>query len=78
MKTEYCVVEEKYMVGEKEHLAYGIAEIEVCEGSYNVVSSIHNICSDFEIVEKFAQKFNRFNLSPVHLSDVVQDLLNDV
>ena len=78
MKTEYCVVEEKYMVGEKDYLAYGIAEIEVCEGSYNVVSSIHNICSDFEMAEKFAQKCNRFNLSSIHLEDVIQDLLNDV
>ena len=78
MKTEYCVVEEKYMVREKEHLAYGIAEIEVYEDSYNVVSSIHNICLDFEMAEKIAQKCNRFNLSSIHFEDVIQDLLNDV
>lgn len=77
MKTEYCVVEEKYMVGEKEHLAYGIAEIENYEDSYSVISSVHNVCSDFHTIEKLAQKCNLFNLSAIHLDEIIQDLLND-
>ena len=78
MKTEYCVVEEKYMVREKEHLAYGIAEIEVYEDSYSVIEAIHNCCYEKCIIEKIVEKCNRLDISPIHLNEVIIDLLNNI
>lgn len=78
MKTEYCVVEEKYIVGKKEYIAFGIAEIENYEDSYSVIMHLHNICSDFGMIEKILEKCNRLDISPIHLNEVITDLLNDI
>ena len=78
MKVEYCVVKEKYVIGEKEQLSFGIAAVEAYGDAYSVIASVHNCCKEIHIMSNLVEKCNRLDLSPMHLEDVVNDLLSEV
>lgn len=57
----------KEIISEGErYIVYGIS----CEAT-----SIDDVSSDKEKVERLISQFNRFSLSPVHLRDAVEDYL---
>ena len=53
----------------------GIAVVENRGGISTVIASVSDVSSDAELVEKLVQNCNRFELSPEHLRDVIDDFL---
>lgn len=57
-------------------LTYGIACIEIKQNHSEVITSIPDITSNEGIAKKIVNICNTEDLSPEHLADVVDDLLN--
>lgn len=57
-------------------LTYGIACIEIKQNHSEVITSILDITSNEGIAKKIVNICNTEGLSPEHLADVVDDLLN--
>ena len=77
MEFKYCVVKEKYLTETKEYVSFGIAAVEIYDGIYHIITTVHNCCSNIDIASELVEKCNRLKLSPVHLNDIVMDFLND-
>jgi hypothetical protein len=79
MNVTYAVTEERYALGNESRTSYGIVAYANAEqdGTATIVASVHDITSDKQHLTKLVDDCNRFELSTVHLHDVVEDFLSD-
>ena len=75
----YAIVEEKYTFENESRIAYGIAAFADAkqDGTATIVASIHDITSNRESLSRLVDDCNRLKLSPLHLSDIVEDFLSE-
>lgn len=73
----YGVSEEKYSQGGTTRISYGIvAYADSTTGGFaTIVASIRDISNNKTRIEQLADLFNRMELSPIHLNDVIADFL---
>ncbi len=78
MTVTYGVIKEIYSINGATRTAYGIAAYADAEedGSATIVKAVHDITSDSFSLQKLLKLCNSLELSPIHLSDVVEDFLN--
>ncbi len=70
----YCAVEEHLCSPELgKYATYGLAVID--EHGGQTVATIHDVSSDGETVRRMAALFTERSLSPLHVHDVVEDML---
>ena len=76
----YGIVEEKYVLGESQRIAYGIAAYADAEtdGTATIVASVNDISSDKDRVEAFVKSCNSAKLSPRFLKDAAEDFLEEL
>lgn len=77
IEVTYGITEEKYSIGSKTRISYGIAAYSNTEsdGTSTVVASVHDITDEKERLEELVDRCNRLKLSVIHLLDVVEDFL---
>lgn len=73
----YELTEEKHFISEREKISYGIS---VCdnatkEDAVTVIKYISNITTNKDKLEELVNKCNALKLSPMHILNVVEDLL---
>ncbi len=75
--VKYVLLEEKFSLGGNNFNAYGIIAVSDCIGQIEteVIETVHNISPVKEEVMLLIERCNRYRLSPIHLSDVVEDFL---
>ncbi len=75
----YGVCEEKYSFGNTFRISYGIVAYAGAEteGIAAIVASVRDISNDKSRIEQLVDLFNRTELSPIHLNDVITDFLSD-
>lgn len=71
MGIRYVLTEDRHTVDGKQYTFYGIA---ACEGEQTVCAA-RDICTDGEHIAWLVERCNCLRLSPIHLCDVVEDLL---
>ncbi len=71
----YGVVREEYALDGGIRVAYGIAVY--AEENAAVVASVRDVSSDRATVERFVKQCEQLALSPLHLSEAVEDLLGE-
>ena len=79
MNVTYAVTEEMYALGNESRTSYGIVAYAHAEqdGTATIVASVRDITSNKKRLKKLVDDCNRFELSTVHLHDVVEDFLSD-
>ncbi len=58
-----------------EYLTFGIEAWEETRYGWLNVNLIHDVTPEFEFAQTMTKKFNCFQLSPIHLKDVVEDMI---
>ena len=72
MQTQrYILIKSIYTLEDTEHTIYGIA---LADGS-DLIESVNGLSCDRQRVERLAELCTRLELSPEHLSDVIDDFL---
>ena len=73
----YGLIEEKYSLGAEVRRAYGIASYANAtdSGTAEMLASVHDVTSERPRIEELISTCNRLELSPIHLSDVIDDFL---
>ncbi len=79
MNVTYALVEERYELADEIRISYGIVAYANAEqdGTATIVASVHDITSDKLRLKELVDDCNRFELSTIHLSDVIEDFLFD-
>ncbi len=54
---------------------YGIACVEKEGERLEVISEVNNVTGDGELADRLVDLFNKHQLSPQHLADVIEDIL---
>ena len=75
--TTYGVSVEKYSLGDTTRVSYGIVAYAGSknDGIASIVASVRDISNNKTRMEQLADLFNRMELSPIHLNDVIADFL---
>lgn len=68
---KYILIKSSYTLEDAEHTTYGIA---LADGS-DLIESVSGLSSDKQRVERLAELCTQLDLSPEHLSDVIEDFL---
>ncbi len=73
----YGIIKNEYLFEGEHRISYGIAVYDAPEllGTASVICSVPDICSDYDAIAELVATCNRIQLSPMHLSDVVEDFL---
>ena len=73
----YGVSEEKYSQGGTTRISYGIVAYadSTTDGIASIVASVSDISNNKTRIEQLVDLFNRMELSPIHLDDVIADFL---
>ena len=73
----YGVSEEKYSSDDSTRISYGIVAYAGSkqDGIASIVASVRDISNNKTRIEQLADLFNRMELSPIHLNDVIADFL---
>ena len=71
----YGIVEEHHMLSELRRISYGIeAFAHVSETRLDcIVASVHDLSEDRVEIEALIERFNRLEVSPDHLEELVAD-----
>ena len=79
MNVTYAVAEGKHALENEKRTSYGIVAYANAEqdGTATIVASVRDITYDKNSLRKLVDDCNRFELSTVHLHDVVEDFLSD-
>lgn len=79
MTVTYGLTEEKYTLGHKTRISYGIAAYSNSEtdGTATIIASIHDISEDKVKLLELVQNCNCLELSAIHLYNVIEDFLAD-
>ena len=74
----YGVVEERYSMGTKIRISYGISVFDTAakDDMSTIVASVHDITDDRKSLAELVKQCNLLKLSPMHLYDVVEDFLS--
>ena len=77
MKITYGIIEETYALGESKRTWYGIAGYADAEvaGTAAIAVACHDVTEDVRSLQALVSLCNRHALSPLHLSEVVEDFL---
>lgn len=59
----------------KDRLTYGLLVEAVAPGKWEHVQILHDVSPDLELAMHIADLFNTHQLHPIHLLDVVEDML---
>lgn len=70
-----AIVERKYHEDIGEYRSYGIQVILVTCDGYELVRTVSDVTVDQEIILALTDKFNRLQLSPVHLMEALDNEL---
>ncbi len=73
MFTQYSMIRKTYTMENKEYIGYGIA----CQGETEVFL-LEDISCNADAVLLLIDRCNSFSLSPLHLSDVVEDFILEI
>ena len=76
MSTKYVIKEETHSERQYATTAYGITVYEK-ESETTATTELNDITSDKVRLEKLVENCNKFELSSLHLKDVVEDFLAD-
>ena len=73
----YGIIEETYALQRNARTSYGIAAYadSAQQGTATIVVSVHDITSDKERLQELISICNHLQLSPIHLSDVIEDFI---
>ena len=73
----YGVSEEKYSLDDTTRISYGIVAYACSKKDRipSIVASVRDISNNKTRIEQLADLFNRIELSPIHLNDVIADFL---
>ena len=76
----YGIVEEKYVLGESQRTAYGVAAYADAEtdGTATIIASVNDISSQKDRVEEFVKSCNSAKLSPRDLKEAALDFLEEL
>ncbi len=55
--------------------AYGLQVVKMEHGSHTVLTTVQDIFTDKEFVTSLAQRLTFYQLDPIHLPDVLEDIL---
>ncbi|MGN0629373.1 MAG: DUF6514 family protein [Oscillospiraceae bacterium] len=58
-----------------EYRSFGIRACRVSESGEEDLLSVSDVSADREFAEKLVEKFNEFQLSPIHLREATEDAL---
>ena len=58
-----------------QYLSYGIAAVRFSQDDCEIPAFVSDVSSDFSVVSKLAELFNREQLHPVHLLDALHDFI---
>ncbi len=77
MNTAYGIIKNEYIFEGEHRISYGIAVYDAPEllGTTSVICSVPDIYSNYDAIAELVATCNRLQLSPVHLSDVIDDFL---
>ena len=72
----YCIIEEmqdSQILGRYE--TYGISVSVQTEQGYREICQLHDVTTSHQLACILVERFNQLQLSPIHLREVVEDLL---
>lgn len=78
MSYQYLIICETYITPNFIQTGYGIAAAELHDDSFHIIYSISNIHSRLTHVKQLVDLCNRLELDPIHLSEVVDDLILNI
>lgn len=78
MEYRYIVVQNAYLGDNNTRISYGIAVVTEYDGVTTVLDSVSDLSSDVQLVEGLVERCNSQELDPIHLKDIVTDLLATV
>lgn len=58
-----------------EYCTYGIRACKITAGSWEQVDLFHDVTVSPSLAEQLAERFSLYQLSPIHLKDVIEDTL---
>lgn len=75
-RWSYSVVKEFQHTPELgQYLTYALQASRKTNQGWEAVATVHDISSEFPFVQAMAERFNRHQLSPLHLHDAIEDSL---
>ena len=74
-EKKYILIENSCTLEDAEHTTYGIALANNHDDGADLIKSVHGISCDTQRVERLAELCTKLELSPEHLSDVIEDFL---
>lgn len=77
MDILYTIIKNTYFLNGEERESYGIAAVDKNDGN-TVLDSVPDISSDMHRVEILTMLCNGFQVSYIHLRDVIADFLGNV
>ncbi len=57
------------------YITYGIQAIRKTALGWEMGEIIHDVTTELRLAAELAQFFNRYQLSPIHLRDVIEDMI---
>ena len=80
MNMTYGIIKNEYIFDGESRISYGVAVYDDPEtqGTASIIHSISDISSDYEAIANLVSTCNRLQLSPFHLSDVIDDFLTPI
>ena len=76
MQTRYLPVKQTlYAHGSGQYLTYGIAAVCFSQVDCQIPVFVSDVSADFTFVSRLTELFNREQLHPVHLLDVLHDFI---
>ena len=73
----YGIVKESYCLNGKTRVSYGIAAYAAVDGTATVLAHICDITSNKEKLDELVLRCNQFELSILHLKDVIEDFISE-
>lgn len=64
-----------YAPGLGHYFTYGLLAARKINSVWEPVEFIHDVTTDYLLVKKMEELFNRYQLYPIHLRDAIEDML---
>lgn len=64
-----------YAPGLGHYFTYGLLAARKINAAWEPVEFIHDVTTDYLLVKKMEELFNRYQLYPIHLRDAIEDML---
>ena len=78
LNVTYEIVKEIYRFGQSTRTSYGIVAYSCGdkEDTASIIASVHDITSDKNSLKELVSLCNRFQLSTIHLNEIVEDFFS--